>query len=320
VVRGNGNSKTVTHRELLAVVAGSDAFTIFSGEINPGIYGSFPWLSNEALTYEMYSWRFLGYEYEPSCSTTSTGVVMLAVEFDPTDPLPENENGFMNLCDAVQGPVWSECKYVCNPMNLSRQYKNKYVRFGTVPSSDIHSYDCGKFMYATIGQANTTVIGRIFSRYSCEFYIPNLPSLAERGTYVFDLFNNSQVTATNPLGQDIYPLVHNGNLAVLNQGGGALKFSVLGIVPGEYYRITLKHIGVGIVGTVTMTPDIGWVTVPNNEGWVVTNGTTNHLSQIVLKSVSTGGSVIMTQFTSITSCAYVSINVYGLAQSTDFTY
>lgn len=324
-ISSTGDTKIVTHRELVAVVAGTTNFTVFSAPINPGVYNTFPWLSTEALTYEMYRWEFLGFEYEPSSSTSNSGVVMMAIDFDAHDAVPESEQQFMNLCDAVEGPTWGAISYVTSRINFDRQFPNKFVRVNdSVPNTDIHSYDVGNFMYATLGQTVTTNIGRIFANYRCAFMIPNLPTLASRGTYCLDLYNPAGVTVAYPLSNTSYPLINNGNLysylfASGVTSGGSLELGIYGTSPGEYYRVECKWIGTGFVSNPTLVPfDTSCSTVTNNEGWSSLSGTTNAMVVTIVKANLTYILLSLTAMTTITTCSYVSVSCYGLAHATTF--
>lgn len=94
------------HRELVSVPFGSGAFKSI-----PLIVGTGPWkwLNTYAQLYEYVHFNSLSFDWDPTCPTTTQGALMMAVDHDPTDPVPTSieELSLMQGCvnTAVYAPV-----------------------------------------------------------------------------------------------------------------------------------------------------------------------------------------------------------------------
>lgn len=240
-INGSGTTKTVIHREIIAVVNGCVDFTAVSLPLNPGLRDTFQWLSSESTTYEMYRWNMLSFEYEPSTTTVNTGAVMLAIDFDSSDVDPATENELMNHCDAVSGPPWSALLYRTAKINFDRQFPNKFCRFGELTTGqDIHAFDLGKLIIASVGQTSTDIIGRIYATYSVTFQIPALPMNGLRGLFRIFRISNAETDFANPFGAGSH--ISYGSIPmVLNTVGDILTISHL--VPGKLYIFHWRIIG-----------------------------------------------------------------------------
>jgi len=102
----------VKHREYITDITGSVNFTVNKYAVNPGLNNLFPWLANIANQYESYLFRKLHFVYEPACSTVTPGSVMLAVDFDASDPDPIGKVQMMAYNNAVRSPAWEAVTYL----------------------------------------------------------------------------------------------------------------------------------------------------------------------------------------------------------------
>jgi len=318
-VTGNGSTKTVVHRELIATIAGGTGLSVIVSDLNPGLFLTFPWLSNEALTYEMYRWNYLEFDYEPSTSTSSKGTVMIAIDFDADDAPPTTENEIMNHTDAVAGPSWANIKYITSTINFNRQFPNKFVRLGELDTQkvDVHAYDLGKLLIATIGQSDTTVIGRIYVSYSVTFMIPALPTQGERGTYALDFWSNSLTSATNYFGiagSFDYPPYQNGNLTVQAVGK---QLWIIGTQPGEVYLVIWRVSAATITGTPSQT-GTGYVNVATLTQFGANIGSTELMWMFFIKSISTSALITIANVTALSGVTNNCIYVSALSGSTLF--
>jgi hypothetical protein len=241
MISGSGTTKTVVHREIIAVLSGGSDFKILSLPLNPGLRDTFQWLSSEATTYEMYRWNSLSFEYEPSTTTVTKGTVMIAIDFDSSDVDPASENELMNHCDAVSGPPWGSILYRTAKINFDRQFPNKFCRFGNLTNGqDIHSFDLGKLVIGTVGQVDTDVVGRIYATYSVTFQIPALPTVGLRGTFRTLRISNGATNTGNPFG-DGTEIAYGSIPYNLNTTGDILTFSHVN--PGKIYFLHWRAIG-----------------------------------------------------------------------------
>lgn len=181
LVRSISDGKVVVrHREFLGditnrVFFGSGLISP-SVAINPGMSGSFPWLSNIANNYEFYQFKALTFEYHPICGTTVGGSVMMGIDYDALDAPPSNKQRMMSYMGAVQGPPYSPMKVGTGPASLNRFGAQRYTRPGPVPvGSDRKTYDLGVLYVMTDGGAGTAT-GSLYASYEVILSTPHSPA------------------------------------------------------------------------------------------------------------------------------------------------
>lgn len=168
----NGNkSRRVKHTEMIGDLAGSVAFAVNKYEVNPGIVATFPWLSTLAKEWEQYRFHKLTFTYANRCSTATKGSVIIAPDYDPSDPAPTTEMAVTSYRDAISASSWKECSSILDPDAMYPLGPRKYVRINNVPGSK-KVYDAANVYFCTADQADTTVIGKVFVTYDIEFFIP----------------------------------------------------------------------------------------------------------------------------------------------------
>jgi len=178
-VMGSDGSVVVRHREYLADLLGYSAFTNLQFPINPGMATSFPWLSNVARSYESYHFRSLKFLYETEIATSSSGKVMLAVDYDAADAAPVSKVQMLSNHTSIPRPVWSEAVLSCDQADLAKCSKQLYVRSGSLASNlDIKTYDVGNLNVAFQGCSVTTVNGELYVEYEVELHTPQLDPTA----------------------------------------------------------------------------------------------------------------------------------------------
>jgi len=146
-----GGRTRVTHREYLGDITGSVNFAIAKNvPINPGIPASFPWLAYIARQYESYYVRSMCFEYETQESTATAGTVMLAVDYDATDPAPASKMQLLSYKGAVRTPGWAPVKLHCTMPEMVVHGAGKFVRPGALAAGDdLKMYDVGNLYLAT---------------------------------------------------------------------------------------------------------------------------------------------------------------------------
>lgn len=170
----------VRHREYIADVTATTAFTNTSYDINPGLNGSFPYLAQIAKAFELYRLRGLVYEFKStssdavlsSAASSALGVVAMATQYNSLNP------GFTNLIAMENHEFSCASKPSCDfyhPVECKKSLipnSELYVRTGAVPSGgDIRLFDIGQFNIATSGMQNATgIIGQLWCTYEVEFY------------------------------------------------------------------------------------------------------------------------------------------------------
>ncbi len=189
-----GKSFVVSHSELLTDINLSSGYSVASFPIQPGLAVSFPWLSNLATNFESYRIRKLRYRYEPQCATTSSGTILMAIDYDALDPAPLDKTELMQKAGAVRCAVWD--RVTCVMKNNGSTFKRLFVRSGDPPSgSDIKTYDIGNLFIATEGPS-VILVGELYIDYELEFLTPETNKLDEvaSGSYTC-LFTGTALNA-----------------------------------------------------------------------------------------------------------------------------
>jgi hypothetical protein len=170
----------VHHREYIGDVGtNTSGFAIVTTlQLNPGLSGVFPWLSQLAQNFECYEFHKLRFVYQASCPTSQAGTLYMALDYDSGDAAPANKAGMMSNMSAVSSSIWASngIEYDC----AMRQYmSNRFTRNASLAANqDIKTYDAGNLYFAIEGAA-TTSPGNIFVEYDISLRIPQIPSNIE---------------------------------------------------------------------------------------------------------------------------------------------
>lgn len=172
-IKADGRSTRIVHRELVANISGSTAFSVQSSfDLNPGLTASFPWLSTQASGWEQFRFNRLDYEFVTRAPTTSTGGVFLAPDYDVLDAAPSSEQAISTYKDTVEDAPWKDQVCKLDPKAMFPLGPRKYIRDGLVANSDLKTYDAGRLHIATGGQADTSSVGKLWVSYDVEFFVP----------------------------------------------------------------------------------------------------------------------------------------------------
>lgn len=219
----------IRHREYIGDIVATTAFTLQSFVVNPGIFTTFPWLSQIANSYDQYKMRGMIFEYTStssdallsSATSTALGTVVMSTDYDVADLAPANKRQMMNSqwassskpsCSFIH-PI--ECKQSLTPQSML------YTRGTNVPSGyDARLYDLCRFNIATEGmQASGGVLGELWVTYEVELYKQQLAFIGATDHYKF-----TAATSTSLLGT----VVNGGSVnigGVINGAGTAYSFS-----------------------------------------------------------------------------------------------
>lgn len=137
----------------------------------------FPWLSGISKNYESYKFEQLSFQYQPACSSTLPGLVMMGVDYDAADPPPTSKAQLQSYEDSVKVNSWMECVHVSKKRNLQK-YPNYFTDFTvsqdvSVPSANRQNY-VGTLTVATIGQGSKPIIGELYVDYTIRLETPQL--------------------------------------------------------------------------------------------------------------------------------------------------
>lgn len=202
----NDGGVIIRHREFIADIPSTSAFTVQSFLIQPGISDCFPWLSQIANSFEQYKLRGMIFEFKSTSSdavlststSSSLGSVSMMTDYDVADPVPTTKRQMLNAefsssnkpsCSFIH-PI--ECKRTQTPVDML------YTRGSLVipPGFDQRLYDFARFNIATEGmQGVVGNVGELWVTYEIELFKP------QYDFYGFaDHFRGTLITNLLPLG------------------------------------------------------------------------------------------------------------------------
>lgn len=202
-VTGTGNANATTPMQ--------SQFNVNTYNINAGLPGSFPWLSQVAKNFTYYEFHGLVFEYKPTSgefgnmSTNALGKVVMCTQYDPDAPNFQSsvqmENyDYATACKPSEHMLHGvETKHTQRPTNML------YVRTGAT-SKDEALTDLGDFQIATEGvamnlaasatlQTVTVPIGELWVAYKVKLSRAN----------IYNTINNAPADAfiATALGQQV---------------------------------------------------------------------------------------------------------------------
>jgi hypothetical protein len=173
------NSIRIKHMEYIGDVtptAGGFQTQYFLA-INPGLAGSFPWLSNLAQFYEEYrlvQCIFFFKSMVTEGNSSAGGNIIMATQYNPTNPAFQSKQVMENYDYANSGKVTQEMRHgvECDPSKKGGS-DIEYVRVGAISSNqDLKTYDLGTFQLATNGAIANQNLGELWVEYEVELYTP----------------------------------------------------------------------------------------------------------------------------------------------------
>lgn len=166
------NATVIRHRELVTSIrTTTKPMTL---PINPGISATFPWAATIANSFESYEVRNLEFQFLPAVGTTTDGTIMMAIDFDPNDPPPENVQTLLAMQGAVRSSVWQTATLRTTRQNLRKHTAEKFVRAGIYELPNKIGYDIGNLnIWANTGTPDM-YIGDIFVSYEIHLRTPQI--------------------------------------------------------------------------------------------------------------------------------------------------
>jgi hypothetical protein len=256
-VKGSPNGDIVIrHREYVADVIGSIDFLAVAYPINPGMPGTFPWLSTVATSYESYQFENLEFCYEPQCSTETAGTAIVAIDYDASDPAPVSKRAVMAYRNSVRSPSWSDCEQRSLSEDLHKQ-KSLFVR-SKAPGADedVRLYDVGNLFVCSQGQAGITAIGELYVEYTVKLMTPQLG--------IASVLDAQWARFTGVVNSAPF-LTMTGNAPVISDSQGTTTSITAFIFNREWEGVfSLRGTGTGFTADVNVTPTGGtWTSVQN---------------------------------------------------------
>jgi hypothetical protein len=225
----------VRHREYLQPIMSVTSFTGANPYIlQPGLADNFPWLAQLAQGFEQYKFKMLRFLYRNRASTSVTGAIYTAVQYDPSDVPFTSIEQLMTYAGARSEVVWKDCAIDCF-LNRSDFIKKFFVRTDTLPSGlDPQTFDSGLFTICAVTSTAGTYLGDLLVEYEVELYNPkqNPAILGAFGLGGYMDGDYKQLTS-KPFNGWNASSVGNFNeaaLPVLNETTGVITFPV----PGAY--------------------------------------------------------------------------------------
>jgi len=213
--------------------------------LNPGLPSTFPFLSQIAQCFTLYSMQGLMFQYKPTSgemgiNSTQLGKVIMATDYDPQavpfiNAVQMENYQFSNSAKPSIGQIHGvECKPAESLLDM------KYMRTGQT-KRDLALTDIGLFQIATEGIPFPTgvkagqqiVIGELWASYSCKVSRANLyGSLLGQNIQFANIINTittaKAVASAAPIASNIvsqYELT-SGNLALVTQNSNTLGVAV----------------------------------------------------------------------------------------------
>jgi hypothetical protein len=270
---GSDGRIRIRHREYVGEVLGSVLFGATSFSINPGLQALFPWLSVIAPQFESYVFRSLKFLYETQKSASTSGSVMMAVDFDAADAAPANKQQLMAFHNAVRSAVWESCVFKSDGPDLKKFGVQRYLRTGNLAANlDVKTYDVGNFIVATQGEADASAIGELYVEYDVELITPQLASDPAAAA-------SASITTTGASSAAPYTGAQTvvGGLAV-SASGTTITFQRVGQYICSLFMtgVTATNVPATLGGTATSTaieavlPFDNGATTKNSISWLVT--------------------------------------------------
>lgn len=259
-VVGSFRKTTIKHRELIASVTGTVAFTVANSfALNPGLAQTFPWLSTQALGWEQYKFNRLKFCYYTRTGTATPGSVLLVPDYDAADSAPLSEQIASAYRDCVEEVPWVE-SFSCelDPSALQGNVGptgRHFVRTAPLAANlDIKTYDCGNLHLATV-DGTAVPWGKLWVEYDVDLYVPQLPPTGA-SNFASSLVNSTGTgsTTTAPLGS-VSSQVARGPVSISTTGTNVVSFS--GLIPGTSYNIQF-FTGGTTAATATLNTFVGF--------------------------------------------------------------
>lgn len=253
--KANGDVRAV-HREYIGEVMAEGSspslFKVQSFPINPGQAAVFPWLSKVAQNFESYSFRKLRFLYETEAPSSLGGTLVLAVDYDASDPAPISKQQALAFRSSIRSAPWNPCCFEADPEDLHK-LKTNYVRPGAQPvNTDIKMYDIGNLSVITQGvSTGGATCGELYVEYDVDLITPVYEVVPTSSTV-----SATTVTVADPFGTA--GTVISGNL--ISEVAGQVM-SLTNLVIGEEYAL-LEGLPTTDIASFTLSASLVAVTNP----------------------------------------------------------
>jgi len=212
-MKRNSRETRVTHREFLGKIVASPtvgAFNSQSFSLNPGLFETFPWLSNIANQFDEWRPNGIVVVYKSASSTfsgtSSLGIITMATDYDVLDPPYVNTIEMNNSDFAVSTNVAANLIHPIECAIKERPTRLLYTRSGPITTNDnLRWYDLGNFQVATEGCTASQVCGELWITYDISFFKAQINSTPLNvNPIAASYLSFTDITASEPYGVGDY--------------------------------------------------------------------------------------------------------------------
>lgn len=176
-MRSSGSDFVVTHTQKFFDVVGTGTAAVSSGlPLNPG-RDIFIWLSNIAPNYERFQWNSLQFLYKPTCSTTTAGKLIMAIDYDPNDAGISNPDTLEFWKGTAVTVPWKELTMTADLAGLHARKTYLVAPSTGGYGGDIALYLPGNFYLGQVGVTEDLVAGTVYMKYSVTFSSPQIADI-----------------------------------------------------------------------------------------------------------------------------------------------
>ncbi len=152
--------------ERIGTISGSVAFLVgIISQMNPGLAGSFPWLSGHAALYEKYRVNKLIYRYKNLKGTQTDGNILMGFDYDVLDAPPQSAIELTQLTEWIDGAPWRIFE-----LRVPSDGRVLFTRTGPVAGADLKTYDMGQLFVASEACADSSETGYLEVEYDISFF------------------------------------------------------------------------------------------------------------------------------------------------------
>ncbi len=282
------DSVRIVHRELVASVVGTTAFTVARAfALNPGLATSFPWLATQAQAWERYKFNSLRFEYYTRTGSSTPGSVMLVPDYDAADAAPISEQVASSYEDVTEDAPWKDICCSLRSSALHALGPTKFVRTGALPANlDIKTYDAGNLFLCTI-DGTAVNWGKLWVEYDITLMTPQLNP---GGSSVMSAqhIGGQTPTSASILGtQALFP----GSSTLVSVSGSTITFQQAG-------RYSVNLLTSALIGgsvsqnTAPATTNVTLLPVmASPQVWTLGSGGTDMIQYMVVDAIA-GGTIV----------------------------
>lgn len=214
----------IKHRAFIKPITSYSSFTADKLSCNPGLSGSFPWLSKLARKYDMYRLVNLKYSYRSVTATSTPGVVMLSFDYDAADEAPTTKSKQAQTIPNAESNSWTNVDLTVRTDSVWR-----FIRPGILPANlDVKTYDLGNLFYSSV-YGTGVVTGELYVEYTVELKRPS-DGVLDTG---FQRFNTTNFVspfsgAQTPSGFLPYEVTNTSQLTFVTSGEWTFAITTTG--------------------------------------------------------------------------------------------